>query len=225
MGVKSWLFGKDNDKGNKETEAVAKLKKRLNALEIEGRNILRKSEEQKEIAKRMLKQGNKIGAKQALTRSSLHMQKYNQVQNMSLNLSTQIDTISSAKSAAETVKALKVGSQVVEETLKEVSPQDVERTMIEMDDQRDRISMMSEALSDITSLEMDLDGEFVDSIDDQLAALELEMQSESHGNLPEAGTKVSPSSAKPISEENTENDNTDLADELKALQKELESDN
>ena len=43
--------------------------------------------------------------------------------------------------------------------------------MVEMDDQRDRIAMMSEALSDTTSLEMDLDGEFADSIDEQLAAL------------------------------------------------------
>ncbi len=214
MGVKSWLFGKDRDKGDKETEAIAQLKKRLNSLEIEGRNLLRKAEEQKAVAKSMLKQGNKIGAKQALTRSSLHMQKYNQNQNMSLNLSTQIDTISSAKSAAATVKALKVGSKVVETTLEEVSPEDVERTMIEMDDQRDRISMMNEALSDTTSLEMDLDGEFVDSIDDQLAALGIEMQSESHGNLPEVGANtVSPEG---------ENDNTDITDELKAMQKELE---
>ncbi|MCY3411390.1 MAG: Snf7 family protein [Candidatus Heimdallarchaeota archaeon] len=220
MGIKSWLFGKDKQSGDKETEAIALLKKRLNSLEIEGRNMLRKAEEQKTVAKTMLKQGNKIGAKQALTRSSLHMQKYNQIQNQSLNLSTQIDTISSAKSAAETVKALQVGSQVVEKTLHEVSPEDVERTMIEMDDQRDRIAMMSEALSDTTSLEMDLDGEFVDSIDDQLASLEMEIQAESHGSLPEAGTRTNET----LPESSTEEANTDLTDELKALKKELEGD-
>ena len=220
MGIKSWLFGKDRKTGDKETEAIAQLKKRLNSLEIEGRNVLRKAEEDKEVAKIMLKQNNKIGAKQALTRSSLYMQKYNQIQNMSLNLSTQVDTISSAKSAAATVKALKIGGQVVEDALNEVSPQDVERTMVEMDDQRDRISMMSEALADTTSLEMDLDGEFADSIDDQLASLELEMQSESHGTLPEAGTAAAPIKSETVKEE----ENTDLADELKNLQKELESD-
>ena len=220
MGIKSWLFGKDRKTGDKETEAIAQLKKRLNSLEIEGRNVLRKAEEDKEVAKIMLKQNNRIGAKQALTRSSLYMQKYNQIQNMSLNLSTQVDTISSAKSAAATVKALKIGGQVVEAALNEVSPQDVERTMVEMDDQRDRISMMSEALADTTSLEMDLDGEFADSIDDQLASLELEMQSESHGTLPEAGTAAAPIKSETVKEE----ENTDLADELKNLQKELESD-
>ena len=108
MGIKSWLFGKDRKSGDKETEAIAQLKKRLNSLEIEGRNVLRKADEDKQVAKAMLKQNNKIGAKQALTRSGLYMQKYNQIQNMSLNLSTQVDTISTAKSAAATVKALKI---------------------------------------------------------------------------------------------------------------------
>lgn len=221
MGIKSWLFGKDRKSGDKETEAIAQLKKRLNSLEIEGRNALRKADEDKQVAKSLLRQNNKIGAKQALNRSALYMQKYNQIQNMSLNLSTQVDTISTAKSAAETVKALKIGGQVVEAALNEVTPQEVERTMVEMDDQRDRIAMMSEALADTTSLEMDLDGEFADSIDEQLAALELEVQSESHGTLPEAGTKTTPSRVEP---EKEDEENTDLADELKDLQKELEGD-
>ncbi|MHA2249693.1 MAG: Snf7 family protein [Candidatus Kariarchaeaceae archaeon] len=218
MGIKSWLFGKEKGKTNKEAEAIQKLKKQLNSLEVQGRNLLRKSEEQKQVARSMIKSGNKVGAKQALTRSSLFMQKYNQVENMSLNLSTQIDTISTAKSTSETVSALKVGSQVVEDTLATVSPIDVERTMVEMEDQRDRINIMSESLSDVSSLEMDLDGEFVDSIDDQLAALEIEMQSESHGDLPEAGVTTSMTTEKePEEKEKT----SDLEDELKSLQKEL----
>ena len=219
MGIKSWLFGKGKS-DNKEAEALQKLKKQLNSLEVEGRNLLRKSEEQKQVAKSMVQSGNKVGARQALTRSSLYMQKYNQSQNMSLNLSTQIDTISTAKSTAETVTALKVGSQVVEDALEQISPLDVERTIVEMDDQRDRISMMTESLSDVSSLEMDLDGEFADSIDDQLAALELEMQSESHGDLPEAGMLTTPST----SGENEKKESTnDLEDELKSLKEELGS--
>jgi hypothetical protein len=219
MGIKSWLFGKDK-KENVEAEAIQKLKKQLNSLEVEGRNQLRKSEEQKQAAKAMLRSGNKVGARQALTRGSLYMQKYNQTQNMSLNLSTQIDTISTAKSTAETVTALKTGGDVVEETLAKVSPIDVERTMAEMDDQRERIQIMSESLSDVTSLEMDLDGEFADSIDDQLAALELEMQADSHGDLPEAGVAETTT---PVTEEK-ESETSDLEDELKSLKKELSGD-
>ena len=110
---------------------------------------------------------------------------------------------------------MKIGSAVVEDTLNTISPTDVERTMVEMDDQRDRISMMTEALADTTGMEMDLDGEFSDSIDDQLAAMEMEMQTESHGSLPEAGARETVTSAK-------EEETSDIEDDLKALQKEME---
>lgn len=219
MGIKDWLFGKDK-KGSKDekAEAIQKLKKQLNSLEVEGRNLIRKSDEQKSVAKSMLRSGNKIGAKQALTRSSLYLQKYNQVQNMSLNISTQVDTISTAQSTAETVEALKIGSQVVEDSLAQVSPVDVERTMTEMEDQRERIGFMSEALSDVSGLEIDLDGEMVDAIDDQLAALELEMESESHGDLPTAAV-TTVSSTEPVE---MESDTSDLEKDLKNLEKELD---
>ncbi len=219
MGIKDWLFGRDkNGSKDEKAEAIQKLKKQLNSLEVDGRNLIRKSDEQKSVAKTMLRSGNKIGAKQALTRSSLYLQKYNQVQNMSLNISTQIDTISTATSTAETVEALQIGSQVVEESLAQVSPMDVERTMADMEDQRERIGFMSEALSDVSGLEIDLDDEMVDGIDDQLAALELEMESESHGDLPTAATTSVTTS------ESTENDEdtSDLQKDLKDLEKELD---
>ena len=223
MGVKDWLFGKDKKtKDDTKAEAIQKLKKQLNALELEGRNLLRKSDEQKAAARSMLQSGNKIGAKQALTRSSLYLQKYNQIQNMSLNLNTQIDTISIAESTAETVQALKVGSTIIDDTLNTVSPMDVERTMAEMEDQRERISMMTESLSDVSGLEMDLDGEMADSIDDQLAAMEMELQSGTHGDLPAASTTTTTSTT---SEKETESkeDMSDLKKQLEDLEKDLGS--
>ena len=220
MGIKDWLFGKEK-KGqtDNKAEAIQKLKKQLNSLEVEGRNLLRKSDEEKTAAKSMLQAGNKIGAKQALTRSSLYMQRYNQVQNMSLNLGTQVDTIATAQSTSETVQALKVGSEVIEDALTQISPVDVERTMLEMEDQRERISFMTESLSDVSGLEVDLDGDMVDAIDDQLAALELEMESESHGVLPTASTTTV---STPESTVKTGEDTSDLEKDLKDLEKELD---
>ena len=224
MGVKDWLFGKDKKtKDDTKAEAIQKLKKQLNALELEGRNLLRKSDEQKAAARSMLQSGNKIGAKQALTRSSLYLQKYNQIQNMSLNLNTQIDTISIAESTAETVQALKVGSSIVDETLNTVSPMDVERTMAEMEDQRERISMMTESLADVSGLEMDLDGEMADSIDDQLAAMEMELQSGTHGDLPAASTTTTTSTANNEEEKESKEDMSDLKKQLEDLEKDLGS--
>ncbi len=218
--IKDWLFGKDKkSKANKEAEAIALLKKRLNRYEIEARNLQTKAEEQKALAKQMLASGNKAGARQALMRSNLYMQKYNNTQNMMLNLHTQIETISNAKETAETVKALKVGSDVVEEALGEIGEMDADRIMIELEEQRDRLNVMNEALSDVSGLEMELEGEFADNIDDQLAALELEMEASKHGTLPEVGT-VAPVSTKEPTEEKEEK--SDLEDELEALKKELE---
>lgn len=219
--VKNWLFGRDSkSSSNKEAEAIASLKKRLNRLEVQGKNLQTKANEQKIMAKKMLKQGNKSGAAQALKRSNLYMQKYNQIQNVSLNLTTQIETISEAKETAETVSALKIAKTVVDESLNAVSAEDVERTMLELDDQREQVAMMSESLADTTGLEMDLDEDFGE-IDDQLAALELEIQSEAHGDLPEAGTGGTVAESPATTEETGEN-TADLEDELEKLQKELE---
>ncbi|MCH8906926.1 MAG: Snf7 family protein [Candidatus Heimdallarchaeota archaeon] len=222
MGLKEWLFGKDKKTSSKtEAEAVQTLKKQLNSLELESKNLFRKSEEQKVVAKSMLKSGNKSGAKQALTRSTLFLQRYNQIQNMSLNLSTQVEAITTAKFTADTVKALGKGSVIVEETLAQVSPLDVERTMVQMEDQRDRISMMTESLADVTSLEMELDSEMMDSIDDQLASLEMEINETSHGDLPIAGAGVSAEAeTSTATEEKTDKSNIDS--ELDAIEKELE---
>ncbi|RMG32849.1 MAG: hypothetical protein D6732_12895 [Methanobacteriota archaeon] len=219
--IKDWLFGKDKKSTkNKEAEAIALLKKRLNKYEIESRNLQSKAEEQKELAKKMLASGNKAGARQALMRSNLYMQKYNNTQNLMLNLHTQIETISSAKETVETVKALKVGSDVVETSLGEISEMDADRVMIELEEQRDRLSVLNEALSDVSGLEMELEGEFADNIDDQLAALELEMEASKHGTLPEAGaTPVTSSEPK---KETEEGEGSELEDELEALKKELE---
>lgn len=223
MGLKDWLFGKDRGSGDakkdKQQQAIATLKKQVNTLEVQGKKMQRQADEQRELAKTMMKNGNKAGAKQALTRSKLYLQKLNRTQNMMLNLQSQIDTIQDATSTVEVVGAMKVGTQVVGDVMADVDAMDVEATMVEMEDQRDRLEMMNEALADTTSIEMGLDGDFADSIDEELAALELEMQ----GDLPEAGTKVSTPSESSTEKEKTEGP-SELEKELEALKNELDSD-
>ncbi len=227
--LKDWLFGKDKKSTkNKEAEAIALLKKRLNKYEIESRNLQQKADEQKALAKKMLASGNKAGARQALMRSKLYMQKYNNTQNLMLNLHTQIETISTAKETVETVKALKVGSDVVETSLGEISELDADRVMVELEEQRDRLGVLNEALSDISGLEMDLEDDFADSIDNELAQLELEMEAEKHGTLPEVGaspvttTSVTESKEEEKETKESSEESSNLEDELEALKKELE---
>ena len=64
-----------------------------------------------------------------------------------------------------------------------------------------------------------VEDEMVDAIDDQLAALELEMESESHGVLPTAATTTV---SNPESTVKAGDDTSDLEKDLKDLEKELD---
>ncbi len=217
--LKNWLFGKSADQ-DKESEAIAQLKKRLNKYEIESRNLLTKSEEEKNLARRMVAEGNKSGARQALKRANLYQQKYNKTQNLMLNLHTQVETISSAKDTVETVKALKSGSEIVETSIGEINKIDADRVMIELEEQRDRLNVVNEALSDISGIDMELEDDYADNIESQLEALEMEVESKKHGELPEAGTKTVDWEAG--EEKKEEKGKGDLENELESLKKELE---
>jgi hypothetical protein len=212
--LKNWLFGKENQHDAK-AQTTANLKKQINRLEIVSRNYQSKSDEQKDMAKKLLSGGNKKGASDALKRSKIYLQKYNKTQNTMLTIQTQLDTIEEVSTSVETVAAIKEGNKLVSAAMKEVSVLDAERAMAELEEQQEQASMMSEVISDTTSLEMDLDDDI--DIDDELAALELEMQAESHGVLPEAGAKTA---TKPT--EKSESELTDEEEELEKLKKELE---
>ncbi|MCG3219717.1 MAG: Snf7 family protein, partial [Candidatus Heimdallarchaeota archaeon] len=169
--IKNWLFG--DSSSDKEGESTTKLKSQLNRLELESKNLKRQSEEQKELAAQMLENGNRNGAKQALQRRSIYMNRLNQMQNQLMNITSMLDSIQTVRGTAEVVTAMKSGTEVIDETLSEVSEVDAERTMIEAESQMDRIATMTEALSDTTFSEtMGLDVDDIDNIDAELDAME-----------------------------------------------------
>jgi len=92
--IKNWLFGKDKPK---DTESIAKIRRVINKYTLQSRRLTQQSDEQKDIAKTMMKSGNKAGAKQALMRRQLYLKKLNETQNKILNLQGMIESISEAK--------------------------------------------------------------------------------------------------------------------------------
>ena len=109
--VKNWLFGK---KRKEDADALATLKGQQNRLQAEARNLERQSDEQKILASKMLKAGNKAGARQALKRRAVFMKRLNTVHNTAMNLQAQIDSIQTATSTAETVKAMELVQKLLE---------------------------------------------------------------------------------------------------------------
>jgi charged multivesicular body protein 4 len=215
--VKNWLFGK---KRKEDADALSTLKGQQNRLQAEARNLERQSDEQKILASKMLKAGNKAGARQALKRRAVFMKRLNTVHNTGMNLQAQIDSIQTATSTAETVKAMELGTKVVGEKIKSVSPERTERVMDSVMEQRDQIEMMTEALSDPSLSEGILDFEDDAAIDEQLAQLEAEMDLGTTTSLPD----VSGLPSTPVGTDKEE-DTSELEAELEGLKKKMSEDN
>lgn len=213
--VKNWLFGK---KRKEDADALSTLKAQMNRMEHEARNLERQADEQKILAAKMLQAGNKAGARSALKRRAVFMKRLNSLHNTVMNLQAQIDSIQTATSTADTVKAMEIGTKVVGEKIKQVSPERTERVMDTVMEQRDQIEMMTEALSDPSLSEGILDFEDDAAIDDQLAQLEAEMDLGTTTSLPDiSGLPVTPKSEK-------EEDTSDLEEELESLKKKMKED-
>ncbi|MHA1199155.1 MAG: Snf7 family protein [Candidatus Heimdallarchaeaceae archaeon] len=215
--VKNWLFGK---KRKEDADALATLKSQQNRLQAEARNLERQSDEQKVLASKMLQAGNKAGARQALKRRAVFMKRLNTVHNTAMNLQAQIDSIQTATSTAETVQAMELGTKVVGEKIKVVSPERTERVMDTVMEQRDQIEMMTEALSDPALSEGILDFEDDAAIDEQMAQLEAEMDLGTTTSLPD----VTGLPSTPVGTEKEE-DTSDLEAELEGLKKKMSEDN
>ena len=214
--VKNWLFGK---KRKEDADALATLKAQQNRLQAESRNLERQADEQKALAAKMLQAGNKAGARQALKRRAVFMKRLNSVHNTAMNLQAQIDSIQTATSTADTVQAMELGTKVVGEKIKTVSPERTERVMDTVMEQRDQIEMMTEALSDPSLSEGILDFEDDAAIDEQLAQLEAEMDLGTTTSLPD----VSGLPSTPVGTEKAE-DTSDLEEELQNLKKKVSED-
>jgi hypothetical protein len=212
--IKNWLFGKDKPK---DTESIAKIRRVINKYTLQSRRLTQQADEQKDLARSMMKSGNKAGAKQALMRRQLYLKKLNETQNKILNLQGMIESISEAKDVAETTHAIKDGVEVIEDTLQDVSPADTERAMFEMQSSMEKVSFASEALADTSFSETELDLDMEDMIDQEMAELEMELSLGQADDLPdvESGT-TTPTRETPAKEED------EIGDEISELRKKIE---
>jgi hypothetical protein len=214
--IKNWLFGKDEPK---DTETIAKIRRVINKYTLQSRRLSQQADEQKDIAREMMKTGNKAGAKQALMRRQLYLKKLNETQNKILNLQGMIESISEAKDVAETTGAIKEGVDVIEGTLKEVSPAETERAMFEMQSSMEKVSFASEALADTSFSETELDLDMEDSIDQEMKELEMELSLGQVDELPDVSSETP---ARTTEERTPVKEEDDLEEDLSDLRKRIE---
>ncbi len=224
MGIKGWLFG---DKKRKPAETVAALRGVINRYIIRSRALRRQADEQRSLARDMLRDGNKVASKQALLRRTLYMRDLNNIYNKTMNIQRVIDAIRSAQDNIVMAGALKKADEVIRVSLKDAAPERIEEIMLSVEDSIEQVSYTDEILSDTTMSEAGLEADELTSLDTQLEELEAELLLEDKGKLP-TPVRASTRATKPIGaeerdipEEDEEISDDELKREIEEIKKAL----
>jgi hypothetical protein len=191
--LKGFLTG---SKPSSSTETKAKLKRTINQMEIKVKNYQRQSDEQYELARQLLKSGNKPGAHQALKRRELYLTQITNTHSKIANLQRTIETLDISADNVTLTETLAQAQTAIDSNIEAASPERTEEVMMSLEDSIEMVSDMEEALTDTTITEIGMDVEADDRISMQMAELEAELA----GTLPAGDTSVSTTSTTPVSE-------------------------
>ncbi|PWI48660.1 hypothetical protein CEE45_05465 [Candidatus Heimdallarchaeota archaeon B3_Heim] len=192
--LKGFLTG---SKPSSSTETKAKLKRTINQMEIKVKNYSRQSDEQYELARRLLKSGNKPGAQQALKRRELYLTQTTNTHSKIANLQRIIETLDISADNVTLTETLAQAQIAIDSNVEAASPERTEEVMMSLEDSIEMVSDMEDSLTDTSITEIGMDVEADDRISMQMAELEAELSS---GSLPASETSVSATPSSPISE-------------------------
>ena len=195
--LKGFLTG---SKPSSSTETKAKLKRTINQMEIKVKNYSRQSGEQYELARQLLKSGNKSGAQQALKRRELYLTQMTNTHSKIANLQRTIDTLDISAENVTLTETLSQAQIAIDSNVEAASPEKTEEVMMSLEDSIEMVSDMEDSLTDTSITEIGMDVEADDRISMQMAELEAELSS---GSLPASETSVSAAPSSPISENTT----------------------
>ena len=168
-------------------------------MEIKIKNYQRQADEQYELARTLLKSGNKMGAQQALKRRELYLTQVTNTHNKIANLQRTIETLDISADNVTLTETLAQAQSAIDTNIAAASPEKTEEVMMSLEDSIEMVSDMEEALTDTSITEIGMDVEADDRIAQQMAELEAELTSSS---LPDTevttSTVISP--ATPASE-------------------------
>jgi hypothetical protein len=183
---KGFLTGK---KPSSSTETKAKLKRTINQMEVKIKNYQRQANEQYELARTLLKSGNKQGAQQALKRRELYLTQVTNTHNKIANLQRTIDTLDVSADNVTLTDTLSQAQVAIDANVEAASPEKTEEVMMALEDSIETVADMEEALTDTSITEIGMDVEADDRISMQMAELEAELAS---GSLPSTETETTP---------------------------------
>ncbi len=190
---KGFLTGK---KPSSSTETKSKLKRTINQMEVKIKNYQRQSNEQYDLARTLLKSGNKQGAQQALKRRELYLTQATSMHSKIATLQRTIDTLDISADNVALTETLASAQIAIDANVEAASPERTEEVMMALEDSIETVADMEDTLTDTSITEIGMDVEADDRISMQMAELEAELTS---GTTPAAEIETSPT-VTPITE-------------------------
>ena len=214
---RGFLTGK---KPSSSTETKAKLKRTINQMEVKVKNYQRQSDEQYNLARQLLKSGNKAGAQQALKRRELYLTQISNSHSKIANLQRIIDTVDISADNVALTETLEQAQVAIDANIEMASPERTEEVMMSIEDSIEMVSDMEESLTDTSITEIGMDVEVEDRVASQMAELEAELSSGVSTSDQEAGVF---SSAEGVSSDiSTEAKRKDEKKKLDEMRKQIE---
>jgi len=177
------LFGK---KTKSEDETIAELRATINRLQLRSKELDKRAKMSREQAKKLLRMGNKEGAKFQLKRWFRYVQLFNRYSRQIASLEDAIATIETARDSVEMSKALSTALNALRQAREIASPEKAMELMVRMDQTMQEI----ESTSQIFSEGFEAAGEEDKSIERELEKLEAEVMLEAAGELPKIPAKT-----------------------------------
>jgi len=168
----SWMtyFTGRRDQKASARDAIVTLRQQLAMLEKKEGHLQTKIDEEVRKA-RANAVSNKVVATQALRRKKAHENELDRLSGQRLQLEMQVNTIESANLNAETMQAMKKGSDALKAIHGNITIDKVDATMEAINSQREIANEISEAISNPVGA---MDGVDEDELKQELAQLESE---------------------------------------------------
>ena len=192
------LFGGKKDKKNTNTnvniqETIKNLDKKINDMELLLNNYETRSNALQEEAKKKIKAGDKNGAKRILVKKKKLVDQIKTYEGALMMMEEQKGMLESAAATKDMIDTVKKANAVIKEN--KVDIEQLEQVKEDMDDLKDQQAEMNDFFKDYAD-------ENQEGVEDDLKALEEEMEKEASQNLPMASKEKISTKEKIKNEEN-----------------------
>jgi len=192
------LFGGKKDKKNTNTnvniqETIKNLDKKINDMELLLNNYETRSNALQEEAKKKIKAGDKNGAKRILVKKKKLVNQIKTYEGAIMMMEEQKGMLESAAATKDMIDTVKKANAVIKEN--KVDIEQLEQVKEDMDELKDQQAEMNDFFKDYAD-------ENQEGVEDDLKALEEEMEKEASQNLPMANKEKISTKEKIKNEEN-----------------------